>query len=339
MPRKTKEEDLTKEVKKIKKDKKTVATKTTTTKKSAVKKESVSKSEKATAKKSVPKKTEAKKKTATKKEESKKKVDTKKVESKKNNSAKKIDTEKKSTVKKDSNKKKTASLKSAASKKTTTAKPKTTTTKKTTKTASKRTSKVSKKPEIIEYYDLPYKYNKTVVKLLAQTPTTLFVYWEISDEDKEKFIKEFGEFFFNNTKPVLVIHNRTLNYSFEIDINDFANSWYLHVEDSNSDYELELGRRPINNYVSIPNDYLFISNSNEIESPNDHILFEKLLNKILFKNIKTNTTTEKAVFYYLAKIKSSYNVKDFYKTMYKDENFDFDKLTLKNPSSSSPTFK
>ena len=57
-------------------------------------------------------------------------------------------------------------------------------------TLQKNTEKKSTKPTIHtfspEYYDLPYRYNKTVVKILAQTPTNLFVYWEISDDDREK---------------------------------------------------------------------------------------------------------------------------------------------------------
>ena len=51
----------------------------------------------------------------------------------------------------------------------------------------KKSTTTKKRNEFLsEYYDLPYKYNKTVVKILAQTPKTLFVYWEISDKDREK---------------------------------------------------------------------------------------------------------------------------------------------------------
>ncbi len=32
-----------------------------------------------------------------------------------------------------------------------------------------------------------------------------------------------------------------MNYTFEIEINDFANSWYLHVNDGNCEYKVELG--------------------------------------------------------------------------------------------------
>ena len=73
---------------------------------------------------------------------------------------------------------------------------------------------LTKKINILEYYDLPYRYNQTVVKVLAQTPTTLFIYWDISDEDRNNFVKQYGENFFNDTKPVLIIHNKTMNYSF-----------------------------------------------------------------------------------------------------------------------------
>lgn len=187
---------------------------------------------------------------------------------------------------------------------------------------------------IMEYYDLPLHYNKTVVKVLSQTPTTLFVYWDISDEDKESYIKQYGEFFFNDTKPVLVVHNNTKNYSFEVDINDFANSWYIHVLDSDCDYSVELGRRPINEYAKSPN-FLQISSSNDIQAPNDHILFDSLNNNVYFRNVKTNYTSKKDIsLSSLSRVSKIYNVKDFYEDMYKDEYVDFDRLDIKRLPSS-----
>lgn len=207
--------------------------------------------------------------------------------------------------------------------------------KSTTKTTASKKSTKKEKVEIIEYYDLPYRYNQTVVKVLAQTPNTLFVYWDISDDDKNKYIEEYGEYFFNNTKPVLIVHNLTMNYSFEIDINDFANSWYLTVADSNCDYKIELGRRPINEYVTINNNYLYIANSNDIDSPNDHILFDNLSKFVYFRNVKTNTTTKKDIisFSLLRKIGKISSIEEFYKKMYANEKISFDKLDLRNPSS------
>ena len=201
--------------------------------------------------------------------------------------------------------------------------------------AKKVTKRVSKPLETVEYYDLPYRYNQTVIKLLAQTPTTLFIYWDISDKDRKTFEDQYGENFFNETRPVLIVHNDTLNYSFEVEINDFANSWYLHVPDSNCDYQIELGRRPINNYVSIPNDYMYITSSNDMESPNDHILFDSLSKFVYFRNVKNNNVSKKSVtnIYSLRKIGKLYNIKDFYEKLYSKEQIDFDRLDLLNPSS------
>ena len=194
--------------------------------------------------------------------------------------------------------KKTTAKKSSVAKKASTAKKTTTTKKVNTKKAStiKKNPKVVKPvAEIVEYYDLPYRYNETIVKVLYQTPDTLFVYWDISDSDRENYIKQYGENFFNITRPVLIIHNDTMNYSFEIPIDDFANSWYLHINDSKCHYRLELGRRP--NYYNqeatkeieekIKTNYIYVTSSNRIESPNDRVLFSTNENNtVKFRNIK-----------------------------------------------------
>lgn len=207
------------------------------------------------------------------------------------------------------------------------------------KTSISKTPK-GKKTNIIEYYDLPYRYNQTVVKVLAQTPNNLFIYWDISDKDRNNYKKQYGENFFENTKPVLIVHNDTLNYSFEVDINDFANSWYLHINDSKCDYRIELGRRPITKLEKNENtDYIYISSSNEIESPNDHVLFNKNQNMVYFKNIKTGTVTNKKIsanISFMRNMGKIYNISDLYKAIYKDENIE-DIFDLSNPSSGNPS--
>lgn len=310
MPRKTKE--ITAEQKNI--EEKKVSAKPTT--KSSTKKASTTKKTKAS--------TSTKKNTTT----------TKKVA-------------KKSTTSKSINK-----TKKATSKKTTTKATKTVAKRTSTKATKKESSTTKKsKVDIVEYYDLPYRYNQTVVKVLAQTPNNLFIYWDISDEDKENYKKQYGEKFFENTKPVLIVHNDTLNYSFEIDINDFANSWYLHVNDSKCNYRIELGRRPIiNKNITLENnkeisenlkntDYIYISTSNEIESPNDHILFNKEQHMVYFKDTKTGAITSKDISSNISFIRNMgkiYNIYDLYKAIYNDENIE-EIFDLSNPSSGNPT--
>ena len=276
----------------------------------------------------MPRKTKEQKELEIKKEEPKKtskktsntKTATKKTTKK---SKKAVDKKKPSTAKKSASKK--VSAKKATNKKTTTKKST------TKKSAAKKTAS-KKKIDIIEYYDLPYRYNQTVVKLLAQTPNTLFIYWDISDSDRENFQKQYGENFFETTKPILIVHNDTLGYSFEVEINDFANSWYLHVNDSKSDYRIELGRRPFQINENVKSDYIYITSSNEIESPNDHILFNNSQKMVYFRNVKTNKETAKpfASLSFMENMGKIYDIYDLYQELYKNEE-NIEDLT--NPSS------
>ena len=265
----------------------------------------------------------------------------KKAETKKENTSKKTENKKASKEKKDKASKTTKSKKTEAKKiKNTTAATKKSTPRKKSTTSNKVATKADFKAE---YYDLPFMYNKTVVKVLAQTPKMLFIYWEISDEDRNKLIDSFGENFFNSTKPVLIVYNDTLNYSFEVTIDDFANSWYLHIDDANCEYHVELGRKPIshaqqyNQPVYIPY-YIYITSSNEMVSPNNRILFD--FNKtIKFKNVKTGQIIEKDInqFKFITNY-GIFSIQDLYKYLYPNENFEVENIELTGSSSMSGMF-
>lgn len=309
MPRKTKETNQ--ETNAV-----TATKKTTTTKKESAKKGT----------KSVAKKTTAK--TDTKKSSTTKSVARKTSATSKTGTTKKASTTKKKPTTRPTSKK--TSTKTVAKKSTT---KKTITSKRKTNTTKKQ------KVDIVEYYDLPYRYNQTVVKVLAQTPTNLFIYWDISDKDRENYKAQYGEDFFETTKPVLIIHNTTMNYSFEIDINDFANSWYLHVNDAKCDYKIELGRRPIKENPKINTNYIYISTSNDIESPNDHILFNKEQKMVYFRNVKTGVQIEKPIsanIFFIRNMGKIYNIYDIYKAIYQNENIE-EIYDLSNPSSGNPS--
>ena len=326
MPRKTKEtNEITNSVIATKKTdavKKESIKKASTTKTASAKKEAKPVDKKTTAKKDVVAKTDTKKSSTTKSVAKKTSATSKTV------ATKKATTPKKKTATKSTTKK--ASPKTVAKK---------STTKKTTTSKRKRTTTKKPKVDIVEYYDLPYRYNQTVVKVLAQTPTNLFIYWDISDKDRENYKAQYGEDFFETTKPVLIIHNTTMNYSFEIDINDFANSWYLHVNDAKCDYKIELGRRPIKENPKINTDYIYISTSNQIESPNDHILFNKEQKMVYFRNVKTGVQIEKPISANISFIRNMgkiYNIYDIYKAIYQNEDIE-EIYDLSNPSSGNPS--
>lgn len=227
---------------------------------------------------------------------------------------------------------KEVTTKKTATKKTTTSKTasKSTATKKATakKNTTRKTSTRSRKvaTNIMEYYDLPDFYNQTTVKLLFQTPKKLFVYWEISESDKQKYLDENGKDFFEKTSPFLVVKNKTKNYSFEVEVNDFANSWYFDVPDSNCDYEVELIRKHKETQTST-----LITTSNKMEIPNNRILFEQNRKEIFFKNVKTNDVVSKSVvnLQFINHLGNAYNANSFYKNFYHEE----DLIILDNPSS------
>lgn len=303
--------------------------------------------------------TEVKKKTTTKKTTANSTA-AKKPSTKKNTTAKKSATTSKkatkkkssSTVKKASTVKKTTATKSAtkatkkatakATKKPTTSSKKTATKAKTTRKKSTSTkTRAVELPFKSEYYDLPYMYNNTVVKVLAQTPKMLFIYWEISEEDRNNLENMYGQDFFEKTRPVLIVYNDTMHYSFEVDINDFANSWYLHIDDANCDYHIELGRRPYpyifpsNNSepVYIPH-YIYLTSSNKMTSPNNRILFDPSLKTVRFRNVKTGQIIDKDIsqFTFITNF-GIFRIKDLYEFLFPGESFEYENIVLGHTSS------
>ena len=221
--------------------------------------------------------------------------------------------------------------------------------KSTSKTTSKKPASNKKtmpktSSVINEYYDLPTSYPETIVKILAQTPTILFVYWDISEKDRKKLKKQFGEDIFQNTTPYLIIKNETKNYQYEVEVNDYANSWYLHIPDSDCKYEVILIRKAKGNFnlynsnnnsndnsnnnwnsnSAFPyftSNYIAISSSNDLETPNDHILFERLGRNVFFQNVKSKEVQSKDIstFAYMYNIGKIYHIYDLYKEMYQNE--------------------
>ena len=236
-----------------------------------------------------------------------------------------------------------------------------------TRNSSKKITK-TEPVSIIEHYELPYRNNETIVKILYQTPNTLFVYWDISDKDRKKYLEQYGENFFEVTHPILIVHNDTYNYSFEIPINDFANSWYLRVNDSKCNYRVELGRKP--NYIpqpqvkvsnadesttdkkietpkTIDTNYIYISTSNLIELPNDHVLFKTNENNtIKFRNVKTKQEQNIPLYDIIKNLPvaegseiplvSKEILEGLYSAIYKNEDISFFE-NINNPSSGNPS--
>lgn len=354
--------------------KKESAKKTTATASKTAKTEKIAKTEsKATAKKTANKEAEETIKKTTRRAKSVETEEKEKSETAKKTARKTSTAESKATTKKSTSTTKKADSTTKAdtttkTKKTTatTTKPKTSTKSATKKASTTRKTKKTKadlenivadvendlalenaeneakeKVSVVEYYDLPYRYNQTVVKILAQTPNILFVYWDISDYDRNNFVSQYGENFFNNTVPVLLVINKTMNYSYEVQINDFANSWYLHVNDANCEYQVELGRRNKENHQNYYSNYYYVTTSNNLDMPNDHILLDNIPHNVLFKNVKTQELVEKPIanIEFLKEFAKNKEFYKYFKELLNDE-LEGDGITLNLPSShTSSSFK
>lgn len=89
-----------------------------------------------------------------------------------------------------------------------------------------------------EYYELPTKYNETIVRLLVQSPTRMYAYWEVNEDTIKNLNVDY-----NVCTPVLKITNLTKQYSYEIDIDPYANNYYIDVKDTNCNYKVELRKK------------------------------------------------------------------------------------------------
>lgn len=137
-----------------------------------------------------------------------------------------------------------------------------------------------------EYYDLPTKYNETIIRLLLQSPMCMYVYWEVSEDTIKNFSNHFSNY--DNCIPILRIVNITENYSYEIPIDPYANNYYIHVEDTNCEYIVELGRKYKDSFSNI-----YTSNKVTVPKPAPHQTEEE----IIFKNYICLSSTKKIKLY------------------------------------------
>ena len=128
-----------------------------------------------------------------------------------------------------------------------------------------------------EYYELPNKYNQTVIRLLVQSPTRMFVYWEVSDETIKMFTNKSLDY--ANCTPVLKISNITKNYSYTIPVDPYTTNYYIDVEDSGCDYKVELGREFKNEFINI-----YTSNKATVPNQNPVSNDREYTDDILFAN-------------------------------------------------------
>ncbi|MEW6182055.1 MAG: DUF4912 domain-containing protein [Bacillota bacterium] len=98
--------------------------------------------------------------------------------------------------------------------------------------------------------ELPRRYGKNQMALLARDPYWLFAYWEISATKQEEFAARYGPEAWHTSRPVLRLYDVTgvdfkgnnANTYVDISVNEEADNWYMEVGQPNRSFCVDLGR-------------------------------------------------------------------------------------------------
>ncbi len=140
-----------------------------------------------------------------------------------------------------------------------------------------------------EYYELPSKYDKTIVRLLVQSPTRMFVYWEVNGDTIKYF--ESMQMDYSSARPVLKVKNITMNYSYDIPIDPFTNNYYIEVKDPDCQYQVELGRVQNDKFVNL-------CTSNTATFPRNNPMYVGDSEEVIYRNYIKLDMTDKFTVYY-----------------------------------------
>jgi len=120
-----------------------------------------------------------------------------------------------------------------------------------------------------ETRELPQGYGDTKIVAMIRDPYWAFAYWEINHDKRQ----ELSMMNHHNKKLYLRIYDTTgisfngfnAHSSFDIEVNDFTNNWYIQLPEANRSYCVDLGTQSENG------DFVLIARSNIIEAPRDTI--------------------------------------------------------------------
>ncbi len=96
---------------------------------------------------------------------------------------------------------------------------------------------------------LPTHYGEDRLVLLVRDPWWLFAYWEITPQRQQEVLAQIGSKSHSDRKTVLRVYDVTgvnlpkFNSFFDIELNFYADNWYVDVGLPNRDWLTELGYR------------------------------------------------------------------------------------------------
>lgn len=115
---------------------------------------------------------------------------------------------------------------------------------------------------------LPESYGKTRLTLLVRDPEWVFAFWEINDQDRQRFALDSDEVrhFTLRVYDVTEVNDAAQAHSWhDVVVTDTATSWYLHVPQANRSWSVDLG------YIDASGNFIIIARSNVVTTPRDRL--------------------------------------------------------------------
>lgn len=118
--------------------------------------------------------------------------------------------------------------------------------------------------------ELPFAYGQDKMVLLVRDPWWLFTFWEVRHETVEKLKNELKDDFYKAKRLLrvydvtnIIFNGNNANRFFDIEINEFASSWYIDTSGPGRSWCVDLGLR-------LPNGkFITILRSNVVQTPLD----------------------------------------------------------------------
>ncbi|MFH1094345.1 MAG: DUF4912 domain-containing protein [Candidatus Omnitrophota bacterium] len=129
---------------------------------------------------------------------------------------------------------------------------------------------VSTKVKEHQLYELPAGYGDTRIIIQARDPYWMHSYWEINEDKMNSVRRDLGHHM-NNARSILRVYDVTdvifdgsnANKYFDIDINDYANSWYINGGEAGRSVCVDIG------YLLADGRFIMLARSNCVRMPID----------------------------------------------------------------------
>ena len=121
-----------------------------------------------------------------------------------------------------------------------------------------------------QLYELPAGYGDTRIVIQVRDPYWMHAYWEISEDKMNSVRRDLGPHM-HDARRILRVYDITevifdgsnANKYFDLDINDYANNWYINGGEAGRSFCLDIG------YLLTDGRFIMIARSNSISMPID----------------------------------------------------------------------